>query len=86
MMSISEQNATIEEDLIIELEWLTEEFEILFKSKIGNLTELDKKIANDILDYFLEIADFGGNVELLNYLDEVVDNIENKYSDLLKEI
>lgn len=85
-MSISEQNATIEEDLIIELEWLTEEFEILFKSKIGNLTELDKKIANDILDFFLEIADFRGNVELLNYLDEVVDNIENKYSDLLKEI
>lgn len=86
MISISEQNETMEEDLIIELEWLTEEFEILFESKIGNQTELDKKIANDVLDYFLENADFGSNVDLLNYLDEVVDNIENKYPDLLKEI
>ncbi len=37
-----------------ELEWLREEFEILFKSKTEGYTENDKKIANDILGYILE--------------------------------
>jgi len=84
MMSISEINEILVENLEIDLEWLKEEFEILLDSKIGNHTEIDKKITNDILDYFLENTDVEGNIVLFSFLDEVVENIEKKYSILLK--
>ncbi|KKM08479.1 hypothetical protein LCGC14_1724090 [marine sediment metagenome] len=84
MMSISKIDETLEENLVIDLEWLKEDFEILFDSKMGNHTEMDKKIANDILDCFLENTDVDGNIGLLNFLDEILDDIEKKYSVLLK--
>ncbi|KKM61221.1 hypothetical protein LCGC14_1533930, partial [marine sediment metagenome] len=51
----------LEEDLVLELEWLKEEFEILFKSKIEKNAKINKKLANDILDYMLENTDVYGN-------------------------
>ena len=44
----------LEENLREELEWLKEEFNILFKSKMEKYTNKDKRIANDILDYIIE--------------------------------
>jgi hypothetical protein len=80
MMSISEINEILEENLAIDMEWFKEEFEILFDSKMENHTEIDKTIANDVLDYFLENTDIEDNFELLNFLNEVLENIEKKYS------
>ncbi len=76
-------NEIIEEDLVNDLEWLKEEFEFLFDSRMGNHTEVDKKFANDVLDYFLENTDVGGNIVRYNFLVEVLENIEKKYSILL---
>jgi len=84
MMSISKINEIVEENLVIDLEWLIDEFKILFNSKMDNHTEIDKKIANDILDYFLEIIDVADKVMLLRLLDKVIENVEKKYSKLLK--
>jgi len=72
----------MEEFLRKELEWLREEFEILFKSKMEGYTEKDKKIANDILDYILENNYVYDNIRLLNLLNEVIENIEKKFPDL----
>ncbi|MFX0083413.1 MAG: hypothetical protein ACFE94_16830 [Candidatus Hodarchaeota archaeon] len=72
----------LEEDLVLELEWLEEEFEILFDSKIEEHTAMDKKFANDILDYILENTDVDGNIRLLDLLNEVLEKIENRYSPL----
>ncbi len=72
----------MEELLRKELEWLREEFEILFKSKTEGYSEKDKKIANDILDYILENNYLYDNIRLLNLLNEVIKNIENKFPDL----
>ena len=83
MMSISKKNEILEENLVIDWEWLKEEFEILFDSRMGNHTEMEKKIANDVLDYFLDITDIGGNLVLFKFLDDIVENIEKKYSILL---
>jgi len=69
--------------LIKELEWLKEEFEILFKSRNGKYTERDQKIANHILDYFLENTYVGDNLILHNLLYQRVENIENRYINLL---
>ena len=83
MMSISKKNEILEENLVIDWEWLKEEFEILFDSRMRNHTEMEKKIANDVLDYYLEITDIGGNLVLFKFLDGIVENIEKKYSILL---
>ena len=72
----------IEDLLTKELEWLNEEFEVLFKFKKDKYTETDRKIANNILDYFLENTYVGDNLILLNLLNEKVENIENKYNNL----
>ncbi len=72
----------LEEDLVLELEWLKEEFEILFNSKIEKHAKMDKKIANDILDYVLKNTYVYGNNILLNLLDEAIKFTENMYSKL----
>ncbi|MFW9882322.1 MAG: hypothetical protein ACFFG0_55375 [Candidatus Thorarchaeota archaeon] len=72
----------LEEDLVIELEWLREEFELLFDSKIEKHTEVDKRIANDILDYVLENIDVDGDIRLLALFEEVLEQIEKRYSKL----
>ena len=82
-MSISKKNEILEENLVIDSEWLKEEFEFLFDSSMKNHTEIDKKVANDVLDYFLEHTNTGGNIVLHNFLVEVLENIEKKYSVLL---
>lgn len=73
----------VEENLILELEWLKKEFENIYESKKDNYTKKDNKIANDILDYFLEHTYVNNNIKSLNFLDEVVDNIKQMYPNLL---
>ena len=72
----------LEEDLAVEMEWFNEEFEILFKSKIEKFTQVDRKIANDLLNYILENTDVHDNFLLLNILDDVTNNIEKTYPTL----
>ncbi len=72
----------LEETLIEKMEWLKEEFEIMFAPKTGKFTIKDKKIANDIIDYILEHNYVYDNFILLNLLNEVIENIEKKFPDL----
>jgi len=72
----------LEEDLVMELEWVKEEFEILFDSKIEKLSEMDKKIATDLLIYILENTDVHDNFILLDILEEATDIIEKSYPTL----
>jgi hypothetical protein len=72
----------LEEFLEKELDWLKEEFEVLFQSKIKNYTEKDKKLANNILDYILENTYVYDNIILINLLNEALENIEKKYINL----
>ncbi|MFX1568521.1 MAG: hypothetical protein ACFFCV_09145 [Promethearchaeota archaeon] len=72
----------LEEFLEKELDWLKEEFEVLFQSKIKNYTEEDKKLANDILDYILENTYVYDNIVLINLLNDALENIEKQYVNL----
>jgi len=65
-----------------ELDWLKEEFEIFFKSKMENYTKNDKKLANNILDYILENTYVYDNIILINLLNEALESIEKKYINL----
>jgi len=73
----------LEEILIEKMEWLKEEFEILFASKTGKFTLNDKKIANDIIDYVLEHNNVFDIIILLNFLNETIEKIEKRYPNLL---
>ena len=73
----------LEEILVEKLEWLKEEFEILFKPKKGKYTNKDKKIANNILDYTLDHTYAHDNIILLNLLNEAIENIEKHYVNLI---
>ena len=72
----------LEEDLVMELEWLKEEFEVLFDSKIEKHSEMDKKIATDLLNYVLENTDVHDNFILLDVLEEATNIIEKSYPTL----
>jgi len=72
----------LEEFLTKELDWLKEEFEILFKSKMERFTINDKKIANDIINYILENTYVYDNLILLNLLNEALEKIEKNYVNL----
>ena len=69
----------LEEDLVMELEWLKEEFEVLYDSKIEKLSKMDKKIATDLLNYILENIDVHDNFLLLDVLEEATNIIEKSY-------
>lgn len=72
----------LEEFLEKELDWLKEEFEILFKSKMESYTKKEKKLAKDILDYVLENTYVYDNIILINLLNEAMEKIEKEYIDL----
>jgi len=72
----------LEESLRKELEWLIEEFKILFKSKIEIDPKNDKKLANEILDFILENTLVNDNIILYNLFTETMENIEKMYPDL----
>ena len=72
----------LEEDLVMELEWLKEEFEVLFDSKIEKHSEMDKKIATDLLNYVLENTDVHDNFILRDVLEEATNIIEKSYPTL----
>ncbi|MFX1324245.1 MAG: hypothetical protein ACFE8N_04765, partial [Promethearchaeota archaeon] len=72
----------LEELLMKDLEWLKMEFEILFKPKKNKYTEKDRKLANEIIDYFIENTYVGDNLILLNLLNENIENLENQYANL----
>ena len=72
----------LEEGLIEELEWLKEEFILLFKSKGEKFTERDKMIANDIMDYVMENMYVYDNMIFLTIFTETIENIEKMYPNL----
>ncbi|MFW9897049.1 MAG: hypothetical protein ACFFD7_14685 [Candidatus Thorarchaeota archaeon] len=72
----------LEEDLIIDMEWLKEEYELLFNSKKEKFTKADKNIANDLLNYILENTDVQDSYTLLNIMEETTSDIEKTYPKL----
>ena len=72
----------LEENLIEELEWLKEEFILLFKSKMEKYSERDKMNANDIMDYVMENMYVYDNMIFLTLFTETIENIEKMYPNL----
>ncbi|MFX1329345.1 MAG: hypothetical protein ACFE91_14545 [Promethearchaeota archaeon] len=74
----------LEKSLKDELEWLKEEFNILFKSKMEIYNQNDMKLANRIIDYILENTYVYDNIILHNLFMEAIENIEKLYPSLFQ--
>ena len=64
------------------LNWFKEEFDILFEDRKQNFTELDKKIATQMLDQLSETMNKYNYESFLFLLVSALNEIEEKYSDL----
>ena len=79
MNAILKYHEILEEDIVVEIEWLKEEFEILFKSETERYSQMDKKVASDLLNYILENTDVHENLLLHNMLEVETNIIEKSY-------
>ncbi len=65
-----------------ELQWLEREFELLFKDKKENCSEVDKKLANQILDNLIVNINTLEDEYLINILAKTLEGIEGKFPEL----
>ena len=78
-MNVNEDYGKIlEECLRDELEWLEDEFKLIFQNK-KTKTKEDIEIGNQILDQVIDNIKTGDNEELLNLLAITLNRIETSY-------
>ena len=70
----------LEDNLLEELEWLEDEFKLLFKDK-KNFTKDDISLGNSILDKMLDSIQSQDNEDVLNMLAITLNRIEQTYPD-----
>lgn len=81
MMTLSPQDyeRILEDNLKDELEWLIDEFEVLFKNKKNNFSREDITVGTQILDQVIDGIKANNNEELLNLLAITLNKIESTY-------
>ncbi len=81
-MNVSEDYDKILEDTLKdELEWLEQEFELLFRSKKSNCSRKDITMATNILDNVVDNIKMNSNKQLLNLLTIMLNRLEKTYPD-----
>ena len=71
----------LEDTLKDELEWLEQEFELLFRDKKSKYTREDITMATSILDNVIDNIKTNSNEQLLNLLAITLSKIEHTYPD-----
>ncbi len=69
----------LEDNLKEELDWLEQEFSILFKFKKDKYTKEDFNLGSMILDNVIDNIKTNNNEELLNLLDITLNKIEHTF-------
>lgn len=72
----------LEDSLIEELEWLREEFELLFKPKRQNLSDKDKELANQMIQIIVNKMNFSDDKRINEILIEAIEKIEYNFPEL----
>ena len=81
MMTVSPQDyeRILQDNLKDELDWLLDEFEVLFKNKKDKYSREDISIGNQILDQIIDGIRANNNEEVLNLLAITINRIESTY-------
>lgn len=72
----------LEDSLIEELEWLQEEFELLFKFKRQNTLEKDKRLANQMIEIIVNRVKSSDDKRINEILFEGIEKIGYKFPEL----
>ena len=80
MMNVSgDYDKILEDTLKEELEWLEQEFELLFRPKKEKYTKKDITMGNQILDNVIDCVKTNSNEGLLNLLAITLNKIEQAF-------
>ncbi|MFX0032732.1 MAG: hypothetical protein ACFE8E_06415 [Candidatus Hodarchaeota archaeon] len=72
----------LEDSLIEELEWLREEFELLFKFKRQHPSIKDKQLANQMIEIIVNRMKFSDDKRINEILIEAIEKIEYNFPEL----
>jgi len=82
IMNVSvDYDKILEETLKDELEWLEQEFELLFRNKRNNCSRKDITMATSILDNVIDNIKMNSNDQLLNLLAITLNKLEKTFPD-----
>jgi hypothetical protein len=69
----------LENSLAEDLDWLKEEFDVLFRFKNHKFNVRDMEIANQLIDFCIETIDPSDNSRILNFLTETLKALARNY-------
>ena len=75
----------LEENLIKELEWLKEEFELFFEPKKGNFSKMDLNLAKKIIENFMDCINLIDNPRILELVSDTLNELDLKFPKLLNK-
>lgn len=82
MMTVSPQEdyeRILQDNLKDELDWLLDEFEVLFRNKKNKYSREDISLGNQILDRVVDNIKANNDEEVLNLLAITINKIEKEY-------
>ncbi len=72
----------LEENLVKELEWLKNEFEVLFEFKREKFSESDINLAHKIIENFIGNINILDNNRIIELISEALKDLEENYPSL----
>jgi len=73
---------TLNDGLILKLNWIEEEFSFQFKSKKTKYSQKDRDLANRIINNITESVNCSGDVRMKQLLVDTLKSIKNIYPEL----
>ncbi|MFX0057760.1 MAG: hypothetical protein ACFE85_05335 [Candidatus Hodarchaeota archaeon] len=74
----------LENCLVENLEWLIEEFNVLFSFKNHKFNQRDIKLANQLIDFCIETVEPSDNKKILNNLSETLKVLARNYPEFFQ--
>ena len=72
----------LKDSLIQKINWLEEEFSVLFSSQKRNFSQNEKNLARDMIKDITELVDFSEDSDLRDLLIDTLNSIKCVYSSL----
>ncbi|NHJ22288.1 MAG: hypothetical protein EAX91_15185 [Candidatus Lokiarchaeota archaeon] len=72
----------LRDSLIQKINWLEEEFSVLFSSQKHNYSQCEKNLARDMIKDITELVDFSEDINLRDLLIDTLNSIKSVYSSL----
>lgn len=82
ILAAGDYDNMLRDSLIQKLNWLEEEFSVLFNSKKHNYSQREKDLAGEIIKDTIECVDYSEDMSLKDLLIDTLDSIKSIYPEL----